>query len=210
MAGRPSSLWPLNRARYTSLTRQREETGILVRLSRSYKIIQTHSSFLSEPPPTTWQPHTNGIFDIKWNSSDTLLATASGDQSTRISCLTTTATTHVLRGHTSTVKCVTWDPNHKDMLSTGGRDGAVCVWDLRVGEGRSADGDGTETLRPVMMIPGAHETAGSKGMRKRKGKTVPMAKSVTSLVYPDTEPYGLISGGSFDGYVILHIVVRTV
>ncbi|RDB23192.1 Denticleless [Hypsizygus marmoreus] len=149
-----------------------------------------------EPPRTTWQTHNNGIFDAKWNMDDTLLATCSGDQSTRITCSTTNNVTHVLRGHTSTVKCIAWDPNHKDLLSTGGRDGTICIWDLRMA-GATED-DEPNVLAPVISIPGAHEEPKGKG-RPRRGKHVPAPRSVTNLLYPEIGPYGLISSGSFDG-----------
>lgn len=66
------------------------------------------------------------------------------------------------------------------------------------------DGDYTKVVRPVMMIPGAHGEEGDSTKAKSKGrgrKGVPLAKSVTSLVYPDGDPHGLISSGSCDGYV---------
>ena len=50
---------------------------------------------------------------------------------------------------------------------------------------------------PVMMIPNAHNDGAKPGPRK---KGTPLAKTVTTLVYPDGEPYRLISSGSFNGY----------
>lgn len=168
--------------------------------------ITLHSSisdFFPEPPRTTFQPHSNGIFDVKWNAFDTLLATCSGDQSTRVSCPTTGVTTAVLRGHTSTVKCVSWDPSHQDLLSTGGRDGKICVWDLRV-----SGGNRTGVLSPVMTIQDAHEESAKSKGRGRK-KALPLAKSVTNLLYHRTRPDELISSGSFDGYVTAGIREQT-
>lgn len=76
--------------------------------------------------------HENGIFDLQWSPDDTWLATCSGDHTTRITDVTTGKTLHILRGHTSTVKTVIWDPQHASLLSTGGRDGGIRVWDLRI------------------------------------------------------------------------------
>ncbi|KAF8076125.1 WD40 repeat-like protein [Lyophyllum atratum] len=149
----------------------------------------------AEPPRTTLQIHDNGIFDAKWNTDDTSLATCSGDQTTRISCPTTETVTHVLRGHKSTVKCVAWDPSHRELLSTGGRDGTICIWDLRVAGVK--DDDSPSSLGPVISMPGVHEDAKVKG--RRRGKSVPTPRSITSLLYPNIGPYGLISSGSFDG-----------
>ncbi|KAJ7179370.1 WD40-repeat-containing domain protein [Mycena filopes] len=151
-----------------------------------------------EPVHTTLQPHNNGIFDLKWNLTDSLLATGSGDRDIQISNLETCSTVQTLRRHHGTVKCVSWDPTHPDLLSTGGRDGLVCIWDLRVGghqPGQEATG-----LLPVMTISAAHEDVGPSGKRKTpKGKHAAMPKSVTGLLYSDANPYQLITSGSSDG-----------
>ncbi|KAF8219659.1 cell division cycle protein cdt2 [Tricholoma matsutake] len=149
-----------------------------------------------EPPRTFLQPHHNGIFDIKWSTDDALLATCSGDQSTRILCSTTKTITHTLQGHTSTLKCIAWDPQHRELLSSGGRDGTICIWDLRTAGQRREDS--VATLNPVITLQGAHENAFSKGKGRVRRKTH-TARSITNLLYPDIGPYGLVSSGSFDG-----------
>ncbi|KAH7930754.1 WD40 repeat-like protein [Leucogyrophana mollusca] len=150
-----------------------------------------------EPQRTILEPHDNGIFDVKWNLDDTLLATASGDKTTRITSVERQSTLHILRGHTSTVKCAAWDPSHKDLLSTGSRDGMVCLWDLRVsGPGNEDD---IPVIAPVMTIFAAHGQEKSKGGRR---KAPPSPRSVTNLIYSDGQPHNLVSSGSFDG--ILH------
>ena len=93
-----------------------------------------------------------------------------------------------------------WDPSHVDLLSTGGRDGTISIWDLRT-EGKK-DEDGVTTLSPVIQLLGAHGEAKGKG-RPKKGKGTPAPRSVTHLLYPEIGPYGLITSGSFDGYVLL-------
>ncbi|KAH9482588.1 Denticleless protein-like protein A [Psilocybe cubensis] len=151
-----------------------------------------------EIPRTTYQPHFNGIFDIKWNLDGRSLATCSGDQSTRITSAETGVITNVLRGHTSTVKCLSWDPSNTSLLATGGRDGAICLWDLRVGE-RVHDTETTASA-PVMTIFGAHENTTVKSKPKsRKGKQNPSPRTVTNLLYPGSEPFSIVSSGSFDG-----------
>ncbi|KAF9008739.1 WD40-repeat-containing domain protein [Cyathus striatus] len=149
-----------------------------------------------EPQRTSLQLHHNGVFDVKWNMTDTLLATCSGDQSTRITSVEHETITHVLHGHSGTVKCVSWDSKHSDLLATGGRDGAICLWDLRVGEKRGTDS--LTACAPVITIPGAHEDLGKPKPRRGK-KNVPAPKSVTSLLYPESDIYGLVSSGSADG-----------
>ncbi|KAG6911732.1 hypothetical protein DXG01_007982 [Tephrocybe rancida] len=150
-----------------------------------------------EPPQEILQIHQNGIFDAKWNADDSLLATCSGDQSTHITCINTKTPLYRLRGHSSTVKCVTWDPSNTSLLSTGGRDGGICLWDLRVAG--IDNGEETTVLSPVIIIPGAHEDSTSRA--RRRGKKVPAPRTVTSLLYPGIGTYGLISSGSFDGII---------
>jgi denticleless len=145
------------------------------------------------------QTHHNGIFDIKWSPNDASLATCSGDRSTRISCATTGTITHALGGHSSTIKCMAWDPSHSSLLATGGRDGSICLWDLRVAEQRQTEED-IITPSPVMTIYNAHEdTAIRSKPNPRKGKQVPSPRSVTNLLYPQSQPFGLVSSSSFDG-----------
>lgn len=144
------------------------------------------------------QPHYNGVFDVKWNVDDTSLATCSGDQSTRISCVETGEIINVLRSHNSTVRCMAWDPSNKALLATGGRDGAICLWDLRVGD--RFHENGLVAANPVVTIYGAHEDTVIKSKPKpRKGKCQPTPRTVTSILYSESQPYGLVSSGSSDG-----------
>jgi denticleless len=88
-------------------------------------------------------------------------------------------------------------------LSTGGRDGAVCLWDLRVSERRDSE-LADNVLRPVMTISKAHEERKEKP-KGRKGKSAPLPRTITALIYPG-DPYQLITSGSFDGYVPLNFI----
>ncbi|KAI0771938.1 WD40 repeat-like protein [Trametes elegans] len=160
-----------------------------------------------ESQRVTVQPHANGVFDVRWSPSDTLLATASGDHTVRISTLSSSAasqdrTLHILRGHSGTVKSIAWDPAHDGtVLCSGGRDGWICLWDLRVGE-RSASGE----ISPVFSIPMAHDLEGKASRSKSsRGRLVPgmPLQSITSLLYTDTHPYGIVSSCCADGIVNL-------
>ncbi|KAF8505540.1 WD40-repeat-containing domain protein [Russula emetica] len=141
--------------------------------------------------------HENGIFDLQWSTDDTSLATCSGDHTTRITDVPTGKTLHLLRGHTSTVKTVLWDPQHDSLLSTGGRDGGIRVWDLRIATRTSHSV--TSHDESVITIDGAHGQDKQANGGGRRRKIVPSARTVTSLIYPEGRSDRLISSGSFDG-----------
>lgn len=88
-----------------------------------------------------------------------------------------------------------WDPQHASQLSTGGRDGGIRVWDLRVAASASR---GETSHASVMAIDGAHgeDKPANRGGRR---KVVPSARTVTSLLYAEGRSDRLISSGSFDG-----------
>ncbi|KAK1229721.1 hypothetical protein PQX77_007215 [Marasmius sp. AFHP31] len=140
-----------------------------------------------EPQRTTIQPHHNGIFDVKWNCTDELLATCSADYSVRIIDVGSGESIATLRGHSGSVKCVAWDPENDKLLSTGGRDGDIQLWDLRLPQ---AEGS---IASPLATISGAHDGLDPKS-RKRKTAT---QTSVTNLVRCDDMT--LVSSGSSDG-----------
>ncbi|KAI6164951.1 WD40-repeat-containing domain protein [Pisolithus thermaeus] len=149
-----------------------------------------------ESQRTLFQPHHNGIFDIKWNLDDSVLATASGDKRIHLTSVETQQVIQVLQGHSSTVKCIAWNPSHPDLLSTGSRDGNIYLWDLRVATNveNTRTSESASPLGPVMAIDAAH---GQEKNKRGRRKTTPLPRSVTGLLY--TNPCTLVSCGSFDG-----------
>jgi len=79
----------------------------------------------------TFRPHTNAVMDISFSSDDYLFATAAGDQTSRVIDMRTQQTRFILRGHTSSVKQVRFQPGNDNILATSSRDGSVQLWDLR-------------------------------------------------------------------------------
>ncbi|KAJ7591342.1 WD40-repeat-containing domain protein [Mycena floridula] len=138
-------------------------------------------------PHSTLFPHKSGVFCSAWNSTDTLIASGAGDNLVQVSCVSENTVKASLKGHSGTVKCVAWDPAHSDILSTAGRDGGICLWDLRV-EGDSG------FQKPVMTILGAHEPP-----PKSKSRKTAVPKSVTSILYDISRDSRLVSSGSADG-----------
>jgi denticleless len=104
-----------------------------------------------------------------------------------------------LCGHTHTAKAIAWDPAHAELLATGGRDGTIHLWDLRVHERMLAGNDGaTGALAPVATIRCAHEELGHWTRGGKKPKTF-TARAVTSVVYSPLNTNALISSGAVDG-----------
>ena len=79
----------------------------------------------------TFKPHDNAIIDMEFSSDDSVLATASGDQTARLIDMRTQQTTAVLSNHISSVKQVRFQPGDENVMATCGRDGIVNIWDLR-------------------------------------------------------------------------------
>ncbi|KAL5530610.1 hypothetical protein ACEPAF_6868 [Sanghuangporus sanghuang] len=147
-----------------------------------------------ESSRTTLHIHANGVFDVKWSPSDHFIATASGDRTVTITdpSSSTGAALYQLVGHSHTAKCVAWDPRSNDLLVSGGRDGSICLWDLR------AKRRGINVhQRPVLTIPFVHEDVPGKAPRKGRVSLTP--RSVTSLVYVPDSSHEIISSGAANG-----------
>ncbi|KAG9242149.1 WD40-repeat-containing domain protein [Calycina marina] len=77
--------------------------------------------------------HTNAIIDMAFSEDDSLLATASGDQTARVVDMYTQTTLSVLGNHSASLKQVRFQPgaNNNSVLATSSRDSCVQIWDLR-------------------------------------------------------------------------------
>lgn len=83
-------------------------------------------------PYLSFQAHSNSIMDLEFSSDDKLLATASGDQTSRIIDMQTQTPIYCLSKHTSSIKKVQFQPASNDnIVATCSRDGSVNIWDLR-------------------------------------------------------------------------------
>lgn len=170
------------------------EIGIVVWAPPTALYIRADHSI--EPQRAMFPAHANAIFDLKWHPNDEYIATASGDQTVAISSVHNENRVTTLVEHTQSVKCLAWDPENGNVLCSGGRDGTINIWDLRVGERWRRVIDRGE-LRPVLTMPHAHKDLGTRCTPN--GRKV--ARSITSLVYAVGKPYSVISSGAFDGCV---------
>jgi len=82
-------------------------------------------------PYVSFRPHQNAIMDLAFSSDDRLLATASGDQTARVTDMQTQTPLFVLAKHSSSVKQVTFQPGDDNIIATCSRDSAIALWDLR-------------------------------------------------------------------------------
>lgn len=140
-----------------------------------------------EPSRTTLRPHDNGVFDVLWSTSDTLIATCSGDHTVRVSDpqRPDAGALRTLTGAGATVKCLAWRSENESVLAAGARNGKLLVWDVRTGDESPA-----LTLGLDKMVKG-----------KRTGKLGPPSQSITGILFSESDSYSLVSAGSHDGFV---------
>jgi WD40 repeat protein len=87
--------------------------------------------------------------DLVFSPDDERLATASGDQSSRIIDVRTQKTTFVMQGHTTSVKQVRFQPgSNNSILATSSRDGSVQIWDTRTTGYKAVVSDMTRPTHP--------------------------------------------------------------
>jgi denticleless len=132
------------------------------------------------------------------------LISASGDHTARLWDVSESRLTSIrdFCGHTRSVKVATFRKNDCSVFATGGRDGAILIWDLR----SSADGDIIQKVDN--RIYSAHVGNGPstpstrrRGTRNTTPKIPPnvSTSSVTGLVFQDENT--LISCGPGDGVI---------
>lgn len=82
------------------------------------------------------QCHDNAICDIAWTPGQQKLISSSSDYQSRLWDVGPTDLTLIrtFKGHSRSVKVVTYRPEDGNVFATGGRDGAILVWDTRVSQ----------------------------------------------------------------------------
>jgi WD40 repeat protein len=88
--------------------------------------------------------------DLAFSSDDYLLATASGDQTSRIIDMETQKVKFLMHAHSTSLKQVRFQPDNDNIVATSSRDGDIHIWDLRCKGGQVLV---SETLRPAQLTP---------------------------------------------------------
>ncbi|KAL8725781.1 MAG: hypothetical protein Q9181_006287, partial [Wetmoreana brouardii] len=109
----------------------------------------------------TFRPHTNAILDLAFSPDDSLLATASGDQTSQIIDMPTQRTICTLAAHSSSLKQVMFQPKSRNVIATSSRDGSVRLWDLR------CKGSDTPVHGLKISLDGPEDELASRRLTKR-------------------------------------------
>ena len=122
-------------------------------------------------PYLTFRPHGNAVLDLSFSHDDLLLATASGDQTSRVIDMPTQTAVCGMAEHSSSVKQVCFQPGSSNIIVTSSRDGSVLMWDLRCKGYHNP-------VREVQISLSAHEDNDTNNSGQR---SVPFARSINQI-----------------------------
>ncbi|XP_050325833.1 protein lethal(2)denticleless [Bactrocera neohumeralis] len=148
------------------------------------------------------QCHYNAVFDLEWAPGEMKFVSASGDHTASLWQVDEQGEIRNIRsfvGHTRSVKTAAFRRHDSSVFATGGRDGAIIIWDTR------ANLNVDLTPRADNCIYSGHVggpgTPVSHRKRTRTPKMTPSAtsSSITGLAFQDENT--LISCGAGDGII---------
>ncbi|OBT56087.1 hypothetical protein VE04_04161, partial [Pseudogymnoascus sp. 24MN13] len=156
----------------------------------------------------SFRPHSNAIIDMCFSQDDSLIATASGDQTSRVIDMATQTTISVLSNHTASLKQVRFQPGaaNNSVLATSSRDGSVQIWDLRC---KGMEGPPTAppplpapcplspppTAQPVARSQGAQATSPSQHSPSSQQGTSTFFSRPPNLMLPSSSGTSAHSSG---------------
>ncbi|XP_064541755.1 protein lethal(2)denticleless [Drosophila montana] len=149
------------------------------------------------------QCHFNAVFDLEWAPGQMRFVSASGDHTARLWEVAGSGIRGLNSyvGHTRSVKTAAFKRTDPAVFATGGRDGAILIWDIRANLNMDL------TSRVDNCIYSGH-TGGPgtpQSQRKQRTRTPKMASnsntssSITGLAFQDNDT--LISCGAGDGVI---------
>lgn len=153
------------------------------------------------------QCHFNAVFDIAWMPHHLRLISASGDHTARLWDVSTSRLTSISEfcGHSRSVKVATFPQNNCNIFATGGRDGAIIIWDPRSSSPETGELIQKVDNRILSAHVGGGPTTPSTSRRRSNRSATPKVggnashSSVTGLVFQDE--HTLISCGAGDGII---------
>ncbi|XP_073846875.1 WD40 domain-containing protein denticleless [Musca autumnalis] len=150
---------------------------------------------------TAPQCHYNAVFDLEWAPGQMRFISASGDHTARLWEVTNSEIVGIrpFVGHTRSVKTAAFRKNDSSVFATGGRDGAIIIWDTR------ANLNVDMTPRADNCIYSGHVGGPGTPVSQRKRSRTPKmppnttSSSITGLAFQDENT--LISCGAGDGII---------
>ncbi|XP_031477958.1 uncharacterized protein LOC116249011 [Nymphaea colorata] len=165
-----------------------------------------------EAKVSEWSAHSNAVFNTCWAKEDSVLMTASGDQTIRAWNVETTQLLDVMWGHSGSIKTLCSHPLNPDLLVSGSRDGCVALWDRRCNS-ISRKVLGKPCLMPIAVIHNAHppkdyhtrptvmfNNPNTCTKRKSSKQAKTASKSITSVLYLK-DGLSIASGGAVDSVI---------
>ncbi|KAL7737796.1 hypothetical protein ACLKA6_006184 [Drosophila palustris] len=149
------------------------------------------------------QCHFNAVFDLEWAPGQMRFVSASGDHTARLWEVAGSGIRGLNSyvGHTRSVKTAAFKRSDPAVFATGGRDGAILIWDIRANLNMDL------TSRVDNCIYSGHTGGPGTPQSQRKQRTrtpkVPSnsntSSSITGLAFQDNDT--LISCGAGDGVI---------
>ncbi|RMZ80246.1 hypothetical protein DV738_g2757, partial [Chaetothyriales sp. CBS 135597] len=143
------------------------------------------------------KPHENAVMDLEFSEDDSLLATASGDQTCQIIDVQAQKSFYALTGHTSSVKRIQFVPGSKDLLVTCSRDGTLAMWDTRIklsqgpllpdGPSLTSDMVGREPFKCI------HDPHVNRSRSRYRNKVVPISCTAEPKSHESHRSFGIAS-----------------
>lgn len=132
------------------------------------------------------QCHLNAVFDLEWMPGQMKFISASGDHTARLWEVREAKfdNTRTFNGHTRSVKTAAFRKNDSAVFATGGRDGAILIWDTR-----ASLNVGAMTRADNCIYSGHSGTPGTPQSSKKRTRHTPKlpanvsSSSITGLVF---------------------------
>lgn len=148
------------------------------------------------------QCHFNAVFDLEWVPGQMKFVSASGDHTSKLwdICESDIRQSRVFTGHTRSVKTAAFRKRDSSVFATGGRDGAILIWDTRA-QPRTKDGADNCIYSGHSGGPGTPVSQRKRipNHRTPKLSSNVSSSSITGLVFQDDTT--LISCGAGDGII---------